>query len=36
MKTYVILGGGGIFGVHTAFYLLEHANAKRVMPVFSS
>ena len=25
-KTYVILGGNGIFGVHTAMYLLQHAN----------
>ena len=31
MKTYVILGGGGVFGVHTAFYLLEHANPKKVI-----
>ena len=33
MKTYVILGGGGVFGVHTAFYLLEHANPKKVICV---
>ena len=31
MKTYVILGGNGVFGVHTAFYLLEHANPKKVI-----
>jgi len=22
-KTYMILGGGGSFGIHTAFYLLQ-------------
>ena len=33
MKTYVILGGNGVFGVHTAFYLLEHANPKKVICV---
>ena len=32
-KTYMILGGGGSFGIHTAFYLLEHANPKRVVGV---
>jgi dTDP-glucose 4,6-dehydratase len=25
-KTYVILGGGGSFGIHTAFYLLEQGH----------
>ena len=24
-KTYAILGGGGVFGIHAAFYLLDHA-----------
>ena len=33
MKTYVVLGGGGVFGVHTAMYLLEHANPKKVICV---
>ena len=32
-KTYVILGGNGIFGVHTALYLLKHANPKKVICV---
>src|ERR1039458_6630845 len=31
MKTYVILGGGGSFGVHTAMYLLANADAKKVI-----
>lgn len=33
MNTYVILGGNGPFGVHTAFYLLEHGNPKKVICV---
>jgi dTDP-glucose 4,6-dehydratase len=33
MKTYVVLGGNGVFGVHTAFYLLAHANPKKVICV---
>ncbi len=33
MKTYVILGGGGSFGVHTAMYLLDHADARKVISV---
>jgi dTDP-glucose 4,6-dehydratase len=33
MKTYVILGGGGVFGVQTAFYLLEQGNPKKVICV---
>ena len=33
MKTYVVLGGGGSFGVHTAKYLLDHANPKKVISV---
>ena len=32
-KTYVVLGGGGSFGVHTAKYLLDHANPKKVISV---
>lgn len=32
-KTYVVLGGGGSFGIHTAFYLLDHANADRVIGI---
>ena len=33
MKTYVVLGGGGVFGVHTSKYLLDHANPKKVISV---
>lgn len=33
MKTYLILGGNGPFGVHTAFYLLENANPRKVICV---
>lgn len=33
MKTYVILGGNGVFGVQTAFYLLEQPDTKRVICV---
>ena len=33
MKTYVVLGGGGSFGVHTAKYLLDHGDAKKVISV---
>jgi dTDP-glucose 4,6-dehydratase len=33
MKTYVVLGGGGVFGVHTVKYLLDHANARKVIVV---
>jgi hypothetical protein len=33
MKTYVILGGGGSFGIHAAKYLLDHANPKRVIGI---
>lgn len=32
-KTYAILGGGGSFGIHTALYLLDHADPKRVLGV---
>ena len=31
MKTYAILGGNGVFGVQAAFYLLEHADPKKVI-----
>lgn len=31
MKTYAILGGNGPFGVHTAIYLLKHANPRKVL-----
>jgi len=33
MKTYIILGGGGSFGVHSALYLLQNANPKKVICV---
>ena len=33
MKTYAILGGGGSFGIHTAFYLLDHAEPKKVLGI---
>lgn len=33
MKTYVVLGGGGSFGLHTSKYLLDHANPKKVIAV---
>ena len=33
MKTYMILGGNGVFGVHTAFFLLEQSDTKRVICV---
>jgi dTDP-glucose 4,6-dehydratase len=32
-KKYMILGGGGSFGIHTAAYLLDHANPKKVIGV---
>jgi len=32
-KSYAILGGGGSFGIETAFYLLRHANPKRVIGI---
>jgi dTDP-glucose 4,6-dehydratase len=31
MTNYVILGGNGVFGVHTAFYLLAQNETKRVV-----
>jgi dTDP-glucose 4,6-dehydratase len=33
MKTYAILGAGGSFGIHTAFYLLDHAEPKKVVGI---
>jgi dTDP-glucose 4,6-dehydratase len=33
MKTYVILGGNGVFGVHCAAYLLKNADPKKVICV---
>jgi len=33
MKTYVVLGGGGSFGIHSAFYLLNNANPKKVIGI---
>lgn len=32
-KTYAILGGGGSFGIHAAFYLLDHAEPKKVIGI---
>jgi dTDP-glucose 4,6-dehydratase len=32
-KKYLILGGGGSFAITTAFYLLKHANPKKVISV---
>src|SRR6185437_1686009 len=33
MKTYAILGGGGSFGIHTALWLLDHAEPKKVIGI---
>ena len=33
MKTYAILGGGGSFGIHTALYLLDHAEPRKVLGI---
>jgi len=33
MKKYAILGAGGSFGIHTAFYLLDHADPKKVIGI---
>ena len=33
MNTYVILGGNGVFGVHTAMYLLEQSDTRKVICV---
>jgi dTDP-glucose 4,6-dehydratase len=32
-KTYAILGGGGSFGIHAAFYLLDHADPDKVIGI---
>lgn len=32
-KTYAILGGGGSFGIHTAFWLLDHASPNKVIGI---
>lgn len=32
-RTYAILGGGGSFGIHTALYLLDHADPQLVIGV---
>ena len=31
MKTYAIIGGNGVFGIHTALYLLANAEPKKVI-----
>src|SRR5579863_1919149 len=33
MRTYVVLGGGGSFGIHTSKYLLDHADPKKVIAI---
>ncbi len=33
MKTYAVLGAGGSFGIHTALYLLDHADPKKVIGI---
>lgn len=33
MKKYAILGGGGSFGIHTALYLLDHADPSMVIDI---
>ena len=33
MKTYAVLGGGGSFGVHTALYLMEQSDVKKVIGI---
>ena len=32
-KTYAVLGGGGSFGIHTAWYLLHNASPKKVIGI---
>src|SRR3546814_11366997 len=32
-KTYMILGGGGSFGIHAALYLLDHGSPNKVIGV---
>lgn len=33
MKTYAIIGAGGSFGIHTALYLLDNADPKKVIGI---
>jgi dTDP-glucose 4,6-dehydratase len=33
MTKYVVLGGGGSFGIHTALYLLDHADPTKVIGI---
>lgn len=33
MKSYAILGAGGSFGIHTAFYLLDNTDAHKVIGI---
>ena len=33
MKTYAVIGAGGSFGIHTALYLLDHADPKKVIGI---
>ncbi len=35
MKTYAIFGGNGVFGIHTALYLLANADPKKVVCIGS-
>jgi len=32
-KKYVLLGGGGSFGIHTADYLLKNADCEKVVNI---
>jgi len=32
-KTYAVIGGGGSFGIHTALYLLDHADPRKVLGI---
>ena len=32
-KTYAVIGAGGSFGIHTAFYLLDQADPKKVIGI---
>ena len=32
-RTFVVLGGGGSFGIHTAMYLLDHADPSKVVGI---
>lgn len=33
MKTYAIIGAGGSFGIHTALYLLQHAQPENIIGI---